>query len=189
MEAIAMDKDAAQAALGAFQDSLERYIEGDPEDVHANYLLATALGTRAEVAGGVTKMRFYKAFHDQVEHVLDLDPDHAGAQHLLGRLHAGIMRVDRVTRFIAVRLFGGDQLGKASWEEARRLLEAGASGDPCVPDHHWELARVYADLGLLDLAEDRLFTVLRLGATSPRDENVRGLAVLLLDDLQAAAHD
>jgi hypothetical protein len=57
------------------------------------------------------------------------------------------MRLDRVTRFLATRLLGGGELRHASWDEARRLLESAERSEPCVPDHHFELARLYLERG------------------------------------------
>ena len=58
----------------------------------------------------------------------------------------------------------GDALDGASWETAETLLEAAVQGDPCVPDHHFELARVYAHTGDVDGAERALASVRELTA-------------------------
>lgn len=142
-----LDRDAAKSALAALQDSLAAEAMAHPDEVQTQYLLAAAMGSRADVEGGREKVRAAKAAHAQATRVLAMDPSHPGAQHLLGRLHAAVMRMDIVTRFLATRLIGGAVLSGASWEEAQRLLEAAAEGDPCVPDYHYELARVYAERG------------------------------------------
>ncbi|MCH2469777.1 MAG: hypothetical protein MK486_07160 [Gemmatimonadetes bacterium] len=90
------------------------------------------IGGRTEIEGGHTKIGLAKALHAQEGAVLSLQPDHPGAQHLLGRLHAAIMRMNRVRRFLATKVLGRGALASASWQEAQRLLEAAASGDPCI---------------------------------------------------------
>lgn len=142
-----LEREAAKSALAALQDSLAAEALAHPDEVQTQYLLAAAMGSRADVEGGREKVRAAKAAHAQATRVLAMDPSHPGAQYLLGRLHAAVMRMDKVTRFLATRLLGGAELSGASWEEAQRLLEAAAEGDPCVADYHYELARVYAERG------------------------------------------
>ena len=139
--------DAAKSALSRMQDSLAVEAAARPHDVQVQYLLAASMGLRADVEGGRERIRAAQELYSQAHRVLVLEPDHAGAQYLLGRLHAAVMRLDRVTRFLAKRLLGGAALSEASWEEAQRLLEAAASGDPCTPEYHYELARLYAERG------------------------------------------
>jgi predicted Zn-dependent protease len=118
-----------------------------PSDLASQYLYAVALGVRTELERGRAQLRKAEELHRQVERVLSLDPDHAGALYIQGRLNAAVMRLSRIRRFLATRLFGGAVLASASWEKAQRLLEAAVREDPCVPDHHLELARVYAETG------------------------------------------
>jgi hypothetical protein len=137
--------EAGAAALSALQDSLAAEASARPGDVEVQFLLAATLGARADVEGGTEKIRAAKALHAQATRVLALDPAHAGAQYLLGRLHAAVLRLDRVTRFLAIKLLGGAELSGASWEEARRLLEAAVAQDPCVAEYQYELARLYSE--------------------------------------------
>ena len=96
--------------------------------------------------------------------VLELDPRHAGASYMLGRLHASVLRLGGFKRFMAKQLFGGGALEGASWEEAQRLLEVAVVEDPCVSEHHFELAQVYAQRGDASGAERELSYVRELTA-------------------------
>lgn len=178
-----MERDPARALLSDLQDQVESDAAARPTDVELQYVLATVIGVRAEVEKGRSKVRAANAVYRQVAVVLALDPEHAGAQHLLGRLHAGVMRMDRITRFIATRLLGGGELSGASWEEARRLLESAVAGDPCIADHHYELARLYADRGEQSAARQQIEQMLRMGGSQTRDRVVVSRAMKLLEEL------
>lgn len=139
------DRDEARRALSALEPGVREEAAASPGDLPAQYRLAAVLGARAEVEGGRTRVSVAGELATQVARVLALDPDHAGARYILGRLHAAVMRLDRLTRFVALRLLGGGALKSASWEAAREHLERAERADPCVPDHHYELARLYLD--------------------------------------------
>lgn len=178
-----MEDDEARHVLAALQDSLTVEAVARPTDVELQYVLATVIGVRTEVEGGRTKVRFASALHVQAEVVLSLNPNHPGAQHLLGRLHAAVMRMNRIKRFVATRVLGGGALAGASWEEAERLLEAAASGDPCIADHHYELALLYAERKNLGAARRQIDKMLRLTGSRPEAEAIVEKAVVLLEDL------
>lgn len=184
LRASTLPGDEAGAVLAPLQDSLMQAVETHPDDVDLRYLLAVVLGARAETASGRDKIRIAGNLHAQLQVVLDLDPDHAGAEYLLGRLHAAVMRMSRVSRFVATRLLGGGTLAGATWDEAQRLLEAAVAHDPCVPDYHFELARLYAERGDTARAREQLRQTMRLGARSPRDEMVHTRAVVLAERLE-----
>jgi hypothetical protein len=167
LEARTLSRDEARPLLAHLVDSLSLEAAARPDAVRAQYLLAVALGAQAEVEGGRTRIRAARALHEQLAVVFELDPGHPGAQHLLGRLHAAVRRMDSVTRWVATRLLGGGALAQASWTEARAWLESAVVGDPCVPDHHYELARLYADLGQDEAARERLGRLLELPDTDP----------------------
>ena len=157
-----LPEDEAKETLATLHDSLSREVDARPDDVELRYLLGVVAGSRADVEGGRTSIALGKEMLGHVEKVLQMDPRHAGAQHLVGRLHAAVLRMDGFTRFVATRLLGGGELGGASWEEARVRLEAAVAGAPCVPDHHYELARLYAERGDIRPAMEQLQDLLAL---------------------------
>jgi hypothetical protein len=79
--------------------------------------------------------------------ILDEDPEHPGAHHLLGRMSAAVMRLGGTKRFLARLAVGGDLLASASWEAARMHLGRAERGAPCMAEHHLELARLMVDTG------------------------------------------
>lgn len=157
-----MDDDGARRVLAELHDSLSLELQARPEDVGLRYLTGVVAGSRADVEGGRSAIALAQEMARHVEAILEIEPDHAGAHHLLGRLHAAVLRMDGFTRFVATRLLGGGELAGASWEEARMRLEVAVAGAPCVPDHHYELARLYAERGEVRPAVARLHDLLSL---------------------------
>ena len=91
-----------------------------------------------------------------LETILEVDPQHARASHLLGRLYAGVRRTNRITRWIATHLLGGGALKKATWQAAEEYLSFAEQQAPEVSDHHFQLAILYADTDRLELAVEEL---------------------------------
>ncbi len=124
----------------------------DPNDPEARYWYAAALGLQAAEEGGRTQVRLAQRAHEQARVTLTVAPDHAGAQHVLGRLHAAIMRLSGLKRWIATKILGGKVLSGASWETAESFLAAAARLQPEVPTHHYELGALYLDTNRPELA-------------------------------------
>jgi hypothetical protein len=157
-----LQEEQAKAALAALEPDARRMAAAAPDDVVAQYRLAAVLGARLDHASGEAKMRGAAEVRGQAERVLQIDPDHAGASYMLGRVHASIMRMSGFKRFMAKQLFGGSALEGASWEKAHELLEVAVREDPCVPEHHFELARIYAHYGDVERAQRELEYVRQL---------------------------
>ena len=151
--------------------------------VERRFSLAVVLGLRAEYEGGRTKIRAAAGLYEELTAVLEREPEHARAQHLLGRLHAGVRRMNRITRFIATRLFGGSVLAGASWEDAERYLAFAEREVPDVSDHHMQLAALYRDTSRPGLARLEIRHVLAIEATSPMERAVRDQAIRLRAEL------
>ena len=166
-------------------EGLARAAVVDHEDnVGRRFALAAVLGMRADREGGRTKVRAASALHDELEVVLDLDPEHARARYMMGRLHAGVRRMNGITRWLATNLLGGATLKEASWEMAEEHLRFAESTAPEVPDHHLQLARVYEDTDRPELAALELEHVMAMPATSPMELEARAEAWEMLHDLE-----
>ncbi|MDA0329884.1 MAG: hypothetical protein O2958_12865 [Gemmatimonadetes bacterium] len=154
---------------------------GYETDIGRRFALAAVLGMRADREGGRTKVGAASALYEELDVVLALDPDHAQARYMMGRLHAGVRRMNRVTRWLATNILGGGTLKKASWEEAEQHLVFAETRAGDVPDHHLQLARLYLDTDRMALAEVEVHHVLALVAVSPMEQEARAEAL----DLQA----
>jgi len=156
------DDGTAKHALIEAENELRSAALVSPDDVRAQYRLAIVLGARALREGGRTQVGVAKELSLQAQRVLDLEPAHAGGHYLLGYLHASVRRLGWFTRLLATTLLGGGALKRASWEEAQRHLEAAEETDPCEPDYHYELARLYHDRDQRESAECELSHVFEL---------------------------
>lgn len=181
--AAARDDGRAKRLLREAETEARRAVAGDSSDVARRFALAVVLGLRADREGGKTKVRAAAALHEELRAILGREPEHARARHMLGRLHAGVRRMNGVVRWIATRLLGGDVLADASWEEAELHLGFAERHAPEVADHHLQLANLYRDTGRPDLALEEVRHVLALPAGSAMERAVRAEAVELRREL------
>jgi hypothetical protein len=177
------DDDERRCLLLAAEGEARAALAPDPQHVGRRFALAVVLGLRADREGGRTKVRAASQLRDELEGILALDPEHARARHLLGRLHAGVMRMDRVTRWVATNLLGGGSLKGASWAEAERHLAFAEARAPEVFDHHYELARLYEDTERIPRALDEAKHVRALEPRSDMERSVRERTEALIERL------
>jgi hypothetical protein len=173
------DDDTMKEMLREAESHARDAVVDNETNVGRRFALAAVLGMRADREGGLTKIRAASSLYDELEVVLELDPDHAEARYMMGRLHAGIRRMGGVTRWLATNLLGGATLKSASWEEAERHLVFAESKAPEVPDHHLQLARVFLDTERPELAEAELEHVIAMTPTSPMEHAARAEALEL----------
>jgi hypothetical protein len=141
------------------------------------------VGLRANSEGAQGKVRAASDLSKELERILAVAPDHAGARHMLGRLHAGVRRMNGVTRWIATNLLGGDELKRAAWDAAEENLTYAERHMPEVADHHLQLARLYKDTGRSELAVEELRHLKHFEASSALEEEVLGEAMEMLSQL------
>jgi hypothetical protein len=177
------DGDRAKDLLADAERLARASLEGHEQSVDRRFALAAALGMQADREGGGAKVRAASALYEELDTLLALDPEHARARYLMGRLHAGVRRMNTITRWIATNLLGGDQLGKASWEEAEVHLAFAEEHAPEVPDHHLQLAHLYADTERPDLAAREVAHVLTMQPTSPLERAAMEQARELWEEL------
>ena len=158
--------------------------EGHADDVGRRFALAVVLGLRADREGGRTKVNAASELHRELEAILELDPQHARARHMLGRLHAGVRRMNGITRWIATNLLGGGELKKATWEAAEENLSFAEQRVPEVSDHHLQLANLYTDTDRAELALQELEHIFQLPAVSPMERAVWDEALDVKEELE-----
>ena len=134
----------------------------DPDSPEALFMEASALGLQMHHLPGGDRVRMANQVLAKAERILELDPDHPGGLHLMGRLAAEGMRVGPVKRFLVSRFMGGDVLSAASWEKAETSLRAAVDAEPHDPMHRIELALVLRDTGREESAREHLRRVLAL---------------------------
>jgi len=177
---------APECLLSAADTVAREAVGEDPGSVERRYALAVVLGLEAEREGGRAKVRAASALYDQLQAILAMDPEHVGAHHLMGRLQAGVMRMDRVTRWLATHLLGGGILKRASWSAAEQNLAYAAEEAPSVPDYGYELAHLYEDTGRPGMALEEAQRVLVMDPSAALEPTVHAKAAALVMRLEAA---
>ncbi len=178
-------EDHVKALLKQAEAHARAALEDHGDDVRRRFALAVVLGLRANGEGGRTKVSVASDLHRELEAILEADSDHARARHMMGRLHAGVRRMNGITRWIATNLLGGGELKKATWEEAERNLTFAERLAPEVSEHHLQLAHLYSDTDRPELAFQELEHVFQLPAASPMELAAWDEALELRDQLSS----
>jgi tetratricopeptide (TPR) repeat protein len=180
------DSDEGRAMLLGARRLANAAVELRPDGVGGHYWLAVSAGLLADVNGGRSKIRFAEEAWRESERVLALDSLHAGAHHIQGRLHAGVMRLSWLTRTLAVHLLGADLLGEASWDEAVRHLRLAAELAPEEAVYHLELGVAYRDLGREEEAKRAFEAAMAAPTLRPADDAYKARARRLLGESSGA---
>jgi len=152
-------------------------LEEDPEDMDARWWRVAVWGLRVDEESARGMVRYARAAYEDAQWILERDPDHPGAHHVMGRLHAGILRVNRIVRFFASRLVGDEALRNASWDSAEYHLRRAVAGEPHALYHRIELILVLEDRGMEDEARAEYRAMMAMGDTDPMDPVVRERAL------------
>lgn len=122
-----------------------RFVEVSPTEADAQYWLAVSLGIKTEYSGAFAKLTSGKECYEVTMRTLELQPDHAGAHEMLGRIHAGVMRLPWLVRKLGGSLGMNDALGQASWESAEAHLLRATELDARAVTPRVELGKLLAD--------------------------------------------
>ena len=98
------DEDRKKEILERAETHARAAIEGHSDDAARRFAFVVVLASRADVEGGRTQVRTASKVHRELEAILEVDPQHARARHLLGRLYAGVRRSNWFTRWVATNL-------------------------------------------------------------------------------------
>lgn len=173
------NKGRAKALLKGAEVEARAAVAGYEGEVGRRFALAVVLGLRADREGGKTKVAIATELKKELEATLALDPEHGRARHMRGRLHAGVLRMSRFTRWLATSLLGGGELKKATWADAERDLVFAELQVPEVSDHHLQLARLYRDTKRPELALAEVEHVLAMPVQSAMERAVHAEALSL----------
>jgi FimV-like protein len=142
------------------------------------------LGRLSRTKGGKERVRFGKEIYDEAALALKLDPQHDGAEHVLGAWHAEVKRLSGITKFFAKTFLGGGYMGIASWDSAVVHLEAAVRIKPVHIFHRLELAEVYIDIEDYPKARDQLDEVTVLPISDVGDPRHKETAARLLEEIR-----
>jgi regulator of microtubule dynamics protein 3 len=133
-----------------------RSVAADSTGPEGHFAVAAAVGRASLTMGKKERIRRAKVIRDEALRTIELDPDHDGAYHILGRWNAEIMRLSGLSRFFARSFLGAGIFREASWEAAISNLQRAVELDPARIYHRLELARIYADRKRYQEARDQL---------------------------------
>lgn len=159
-----------RATFARASDLASRAVRADPGDPEGHFHRSRALGRVALSVSPRQRTQYAVEIREAALRALALDPGHAGAQHVLGRWHAEIMRLNGFMRSVAKTFLGGKVFDEASWAEAVRLLEGACDADPNRTIHLLALGQVYRDAGDRPAARRALEAALRAPLRDPNDE-------------------
>jgi len=171
------------AERDSLYDRAERYAQravlANPAGADGHFALAASLGRAALRMGPEEKVRRAILIRDEALRSLAIDPRHDGANHILGRWNAEIMRLPRMGRFVARHFLGARVLDQASWPKAIFYMQKAVELAPGRIYHHLALADIYADAKRFGDAEAQLRLVDSLPVREPLDTNYRQQAASL----------
>ena len=160
---------------------LARQLVNDaPDAADAHYWLGVALGLRTEYSGAFSKLTSGKACYEATARALELDPDHAGAHELLGRIHAGVMRLPWLVRKLGGSLGMNEALDQASWDSAEEHFVRSTELDPRAISPRLELGKLLADRERPDEARAWLERALKIAPDGELDAPMQEEASALL---------
>ena len=157
----------------------QRAVAANPGGAEGHFALAASLGRAALMVGPEDKVRRAILIRDEALRALAINPRHDGANHVLGRWNAEIMRLPGVTRFFAKHFLGARVFDQASWPRAISYMERAVELAPGRIFHHLALADIYADTERVRDAEAHLRVVDSLPVREALDGNYRQQAASL----------
>lgn len=140
-------RDARMARLKSAVSAARAALADDSTRADTHYWLAATLGLEADAAHGRTKIRLARKAWAQAVRTLQIDPENAGAHHIMGRLHAGVERLPWVEKLIARALGLGAVLRSASWKGAEDEFRLAGRLDPNMLTNKIELGKLLIERG------------------------------------------
>ncbi len=150
-----------------------RGLDSAPTDVTVRYWLAAAAGRRANRGDPAYSARLAREVHEHVSAILAQDSSHAGAHHMLGKLHSEVLRAPALVRFIATRVLRVDLVKHASRAKAEFHLRRAVELEPEMILYLADLATFYERQGRMTEARDLAQRVIEAIPRHPMDSAIR----------------
>jgi len=166
------------------EEYARRAVAANPNGAEGHFQLAQALGRTALSKGPRDRIKYGVEVRDQALAALKIDPQHAGALHVMGVWNAEIMRLNGFTRMIAKNFLGGKIFDEASWDDAQKYMERAVAADSGRIAHRLDLGAVYADRKLRDQAIAQFEWIARAPVTDYNDPHYKEEAARMLKDLR-----
>lgn len=161
-----------------------RAVSVNPDGADGHFMVAVATGRVALTKGARERVRYAGVVRDEALRALALNPNHDGAQHVLGRWNAEIMRLPGITKFFAKTFLGAGVFNQASWDNAVNYFNQAITNAPNNLYHHLDLGEALIDADRKAEAGPHLEQVgsLPLGC-DPMDATYKTQAAALLQRL------
>ena len=112
----------------------------------AHYSYALALARENENAGSKEKIANAKEIKAECDKVIALDPNEAGAYHVMGRWHRTFAGFSGFEKTMVNTFFGGTPKG-GSYKDALEMFQKAIKIEPWYMLHTYELAMTYHEMG------------------------------------------
>lgn len=136
----------------------------DDNHSFAHYTYALALARENENASSKTKISNAKEIQKECNKALSLNPNEAGAYHIMGRWHRTFAGFGKTKTALVNTFFGGKPEG-GTYADAVSNLKKAIKLEPWYMLHTYELAVTYHEMGKDDLAKDFLQKAMKLPQT------------------------
>lgn len=180
--------DASHTERDSLYKSAEQYarraVAANPNDAEGHFELARAIGRNALTMGTRDKIKYAGEVREQALDALKINPNHAGALHVMGVWNAEVMRLNGLSRMIAKNFLGGAVFGEASWDNAQKYLEQSVTLEPDRITHHLDLAAVYRDRDRQVKAVEQYEIIGKLAPSDYNDRKYKEIAAGQLKDLK-----
>ena len=148
----ALGGDAEKEKYIAAGKVARKCIERHGNEAAAHFALAWAIDRLARFEGGKKKIKMAKEVEIEAKKALELNPQHDGAAHILGRWNYNIATLGWFLRAAAKIVYGGVPKG-ASLENAAKDFAMAIEINANKPVHRLEYGRTLLELGKKTEAE------------------------------------
>jgi len=112
-----------------------------PNEAEANYVMGVALGRIALISSSKDKVKLSKEIKQYGEKCIQLNPNHAGGYHLLGKWHYEVYNLNFAEKAAVNMLFGG--LPGADINKSCQLLQKAIQIKPNYMLYYLDAAKAY----------------------------------------------
>lgn len=177
------DKDRAKELYARGDSLARRAVELYPDSADAHFALALCVGRVALFEGGKTKIRLSKEVKKEADIAVELNPNHDGAYHILGRWNYNIATLSWILKSFAKVIYGGVPKG-ATKENAAKMFEKAIAINGNKPVHRLEYARVLSKLGRYSEAREQLQKCIELPQVQWEDPEHKAEAKEMLEKIK-----
>jgi tetratricopeptide (TPR) repeat protein len=140
-----------------------------PDTGNAHFFVAVTSGLLGLHESGKQKLARSKIVKEEAEKTLQLDPNHHGAYHVLGRWQREVANLSWVLKVAAKIMYGGVPPGASNEGSVENFKKAIAISPQWI-NHHKELGLTYLAMKEWQLAEQEFKLALELPIADHQDE-------------------